>query len=155
MGVLRATQSGQDQNWATKGKWYLYCMFQTNSSPPLYLDETFAITGGEGLNPKLWLKRILFLEKLATIRLKLAKKRGWTYSLANNLGPTRANKEEWELCRKGSGGIYMNHTVHLRSIVISLDFTLASNFKRNSEFFGKIILRKTSKTLVFCLRSYP
>ena len=51
MGVLRAKQSGQDQNWATKGEWSLYRVFQTNSPPSLYLDETSAITGGEGLEP--------------------------------------------------------------------------------------------------------
>ena len=34
MGVLRAKQSGQDQNWATKGEWNLYRVFQTNSPLP-------------------------------------------------------------------------------------------------------------------------
>ena len=93
MGVLRATQSGQDQNWATKGKWYLYCMFQTNSPPPLYLDETFAITGGEGLEPnsspkpKTLAKKDTLSRKISHNTTKVGQKKGVNLQLSKQPRP--------------------------------------------------------------------
>ena len=81
MGVLRAKQSGQDQNWATKGEWNLYRVFQINSPPPLYLDDS-AITGGEGLEPnsspkpKTLAKKDTLSRKIGHNTTKVAQKKG-------------------------------------------------------------------------------
>ena len=43
----------------------------------------------------------------------------------------------------------MKHTVHCRSIVICLDFTLASNFKRNFEFFVLYLTQENLQNYCF------
>ena len=89
MGRLKAKQSDQDKNLATKSEWDLeknrqYRVFQKNSPPPLPPPFTkfSAITGGEGLEtnrspkPKILVRKDSLSRKIRHNKTKVGHKKG-------------------------------------------------------------------------------
>ena len=71
-------------------------MFQTNFHASLVENFSYKRRGdlepSDDLNPKSWLKKILFYEKIAKIRVNWTVKVEWTCIVTANLEPKRAKK---------------------------------------------------------------